>query len=169
MKTITENYETRTKDELLKEVQQRGLEGVVTEASLKSEIITALETNDKSQPATPKTAGSTDKKGKRKRRSRGLRNLDTALNRLTRSGSKLATAVDDGFETYRDERKKSSEKKKDGALRDFVDNVADGVSKAQKKSGGATKDLLTIFCTKRTKKRVRRAAKNLGSFVPFIR
>jgi hypothetical protein len=169
MKTITENYETRTKDELLKEVQQRGLEGVVTESSLKSEIVAALEANDKSKPGSLQTDGNTDKKGKRKRRSRGLRNLDTALNRLTRSGSKLATAVDDGFETYRDERKKSTRKKKDGGLVDLMDNVAEGVSKAQEKSGGATKDLLTMFCTKRTKKRARRAAKNIGSFMPFIR
>lgn len=169
MKTITENYEARTKEELLKEVQQRKLESAVTESSLKSDIVDALKEDDKSKPESPRTAGKTGKKGKRKRRSRGLRNLDTALNRLTRSGKKLASAVDDGFKTYRDERKKSEEKKKDGALQDLVDNVADGVSKAQEKSGGATKDLLTIFCTKRTKKRVRRAAKNLGSFVPFLR
>jgi hypothetical protein len=169
MKTITENYETRTKDELLKEVQQRGLEGVVTESSLKGEIVAALEANDESKPGTAQTDGRTDKKDKRKRRSRGLRSLDTALNRLTRSGRKLATAVDDGFETYRDERKKSARKKKDGAFRDLVNNVADGVAKAQEKSGGATKDLLTMFCTKRTKKTARRAAKNIGAFVPFIR
>lgn len=169
MKTITENYETRTKDELLKEVQQRKLESDVTESSLKSEIIAALETDDKSKPEIPRTDGNTDKKGKRKRRSRGLRNLDTTLNRLTRSGKKLATAVDDGFKTYRDERKKSARKKKDGALLDLVNNVAEGVSKAQKKSGGATRDLLTMFSTKRTKKRVRRAAKNIGAFMPFMR
>jgi len=169
MRTITENYETRTKDELLKEVQQRKLESDVTESSLKSDIIAALEADDKSKPQSTKIDSNSDKKGKRKRRSRGLRNLDTALNRLTRSGKKLAGAVDDGFKTYRDERKKSARKKKDGAILDLVNNVADGVAKAQEKSGGATKDLLTVFCTKRTKKRVRRAAKNIGAFVPFIR
>ena len=51
----------------------------------------------------------------------------------------------------------------------FKKNNNVSVKEAQEKSGGATKDLLTIFCTKRTKKQFRKAAKTVGSLIPFIR
>jgi len=162
-KDITENYDSHTKEELLEEVKLRGLD--VSASALKSDIVAELERSD--DPGFQTTSAVPD--GAKRKRSRGLRGVDTALNRLTRSGSKLATAVDKGFETYRDERKKSAEKKKDGAVLDLVNNVAEGVKVAQEKSGGATKDLLTIFSSKRTKKQFRRLARSVGSLVPFIR
>ena len=169
MKSITENYDTHTKEELLDEVQLRGLEGI-SPSSLKSDIVATLESDDRERLKSSRVRQTDEDpdvvKGKR---SRGLRSVDTALNRLTSAGSKLATAVDKGFETYRDERKKSAQKKKDGALLDLMNNVAEGVKVAQENSGGATKDLLTMFWTKRNKKQFRKLARSVSSLVPFIR
>jgi hypothetical protein len=110
-----------------------------------------------------------DKKKKKARRTRELKTIQCAENRLTKSGRILAKALEKGFRTYRDERKDSAEKRKDGALVDFVDNFATGFKKGQKKAAPASEKIITAFSTKRTKKQFRRAVRSLTSLVPFLR
>jgi hypothetical protein len=98
-----------------------------------------------------------------------LRTIQCAENRLTKAGRTLAEALEEGLNTYREERKKSAEKKRDGALVDFVDNFAAGFAEAQKEAAPASEDIITAFSTKRTKKQFRRAVRTLSSFFPFIR
>jgi hypothetical protein len=105
----------------------------------------------------------------RARRTRGLRTMQRMEDRLTRASRTLAEAFEEGFSTYRDERKKSAEKKRDGALVDFVDNFAAGFADAQEVAAPASKDIITAFSTKRTRKQLRRAARAVSSFFPFVR
>jgi hypothetical protein len=109
------------------------------------------------------------KKKKEARRTRELKTIQCAENRLTKSGRILAKALEKGFRTYRDERKDSAEKRKDGALVDFVDNFAKGFKKGQKRAAPASEKIITAFSTKRTKKQFRRVARRLTSLVPFLR
>jgi hypothetical protein len=115
------------------------------------------------------SASEDDEEGKKTKRTRGLRTIQCAENRLTKAGRTLAEALEEGLNTYREERKKSAEKKRDGALVDFVDNFAAGFAEAQKEAAPASEDIITAFSTKRTKKQFRRAVRTLSSFFPFIR
>jgi hypothetical protein len=108
-------------------------------------------------------------KGGKKRRTRGLRTMQTAENRLTKASRTLADALEKGFKIYRDERKKSAQKRRDGAMVDFVDNFAAGVEETQRVAAPASNDVITAFSTKRTRKQLRRAARAISRFFPFVR
>lgn len=111
-----------------------------------------------------------DRGGRRRvRRSRGLRTIQFAENRLTRAGHTLADALEEGLSTYRRKRRKSAERKKDGALLDAVDNFARGFGDAQEVAAPASEDIITAFSTKRIKKQMRRAARaTMRTFFPSI-
>jgi hypothetical protein len=116
--------------------------------------------------ATPK--GRKKKDGKKKKKySKDLKGIQKIENRVSKSGDTLAGAIDAGLETYRNERKKTAEKKKDGALVHFGDNLASGVEDFQKESAPALKQL--VRSNKRGRKDLRKTAKAIISSIPFLR
>jgi hypothetical protein len=79
----------------------------------------------------------TTKKKRRKRKySRGTKDLQRLERGMTRASSRVAEAVAKGFRTYNKESKKSGRRKRDGAMRDALENatlaLADSAGEAAK-------------------------------------
>ena len=114
-----------------------------------------------SKPASDTTPGATDgeqltrqpvvyeRKKKKKKYSRGLREPQKAEQRISRAAERLAEAVADGLSEYRDRSSSSARKKRDGAIRDAVRNVGRGLSKAIETSAKAPTDLTRKISTRR--------------------
>jgi hypothetical protein len=70
------------------------------------------------------------KRNKKKKRefSRGLQSIQETEVGLTRAANRLADAVADGLREYRRSRDRSSKRKSDGIVVDYVPNVARGLS-----------------------------------------
>lgn len=77
-------------------------------------------------------------KGKRKKRkySRGLRDIQTFERRMSKSNEKMAKAVVKGWKEYRKSADKSSRKRRDGVLVDMNVNMARGFSRMLEESSG---------------------------------
>ncbi len=69
------------------------------------------------------------KKKRKKRYSQGFKDIQIMERRLTRASHRMAQSIDEGMDTYRKARNKSARKKRDGAIVDFVPNVAKGAGK----------------------------------------
>jgi hypothetical protein len=72
------------------------------------------------------------KKKKKKKRdySEGLQSIQMSEVALTRGANRIASAVSKGLGKYRRSRDKSSRRKRDGMVVDYVPNVGKGISKA---------------------------------------
>ncbi|NVJ25488.1 MULTISPECIES: hypothetical protein [Myxococcus] len=98
--------------------------------------------------------------GKRKRKtSKGLKNLDKAHDNVSRAMENLSASVSDGLKTYRREQKASAERKKDGALRDLMKNSGKAMSDSLKTLSKVPRDLTRTIDSKRNRKQVRAIAK----------
>jgi hypothetical protein len=74
-------------------------------------------------------------KGKNKRRySRGLGDLQRGARRMSKISARLARAYSKGFATFYAASDKSALKKRDGALRDFSQNLGKAASKSLRAS-----------------------------------
>ena len=93
------------------------------------------------EPSTSSGAGVTDAERtglrpvvydvrKRKRRSRGLKEIQRQEESLSRAAQRAADAVADGFSEYRRRRIRSAERKLDGAMMDAVRNSGRGLEEA---------------------------------------
>lgn len=67
-----------------------------------------------------------DRRGKRRKQSKHLKQVEKAVRRVTEAGSA-------GMSSYLDRHKRSNEKKKDGWIRDLGKNVAAASKKTSKK------------------------------------
>jgi ribosomal protein L14 len=102
------------------------------------------------------------KKRKKKRgSSRSSRRLEDIENRATKSLRRVTKAVDRGVKIYREKRDKSERKRRDGALVDFYENAAVGMSETIAQASPALSDLARAFNTRRRRKNIRRL---IGSF-----
>lgn len=99
---------------------------------------------------------------KKKKASKGLKNVQKAHRNVARAMDHLASAVSDGMSTYRTEHRKSEEKKKDGGLRDAIKNSGKAMSDTLKSLSKVPKDLTKSVDSKRTRKQVRNAARFLS-------
>ncbi|MFY2557191.1 hypothetical protein ACN469_06130 [Corallococcus terminator] len=98
--------------------------------------------------------------GKKKRKtSKGLKNLDKAHDNVSRAMENLSASVSDGLKTYRREQKASAERKKDGALRDLMKNSGKAMSDSLKTLSKVPRDLTRTIDSKRNRKQVRAIAK----------
>ncbi len=72
-----------------------------------------------------------DSKKRKKKRgsSRSARRLEDIEDRASKSLHRVAKAVENGVSTYIDKRDSSARKRRDGALVDFYENAAGGISK----------------------------------------
>lgn len=111
------------------------------------------------------------KKKKKKKTSRGLRDVQRAERRLSKSTDRVAKAVRKGTRTYRKRRNKSARKRRDGALTDMVINVAEGTSDALASASPILVDITKAFNTKRMRREVRRQVRAASRLVrvPFLR
>jgi|GEM_PF-6323202 len=98
--------------------------------------------------------------GKKKRKtSKGLKNLDKAHDNASRAMEHLSASISDGLKTYRREQKASAEKKKDGALRDLMKNSGKAASDSLKTLSKVPRDLTRTLDNKRNRKQVRAVAR----------
>jgi hypothetical protein len=104
------------------------------------------------------------RKRRKKRYSRGLRDIQTTNRGLTRAGRRLVRAVDDGMTRYLKESNKSARKRRDGAWRDFGLNVADAIGAGLREASGIPPDLARTFNTRGWRKSMRRSLKATARF-----
>src|SRR5690349_19554638 len=81
------------------------------------------------------------KKKKKKKYSRGLKDLQLTGRGITRVSSRIASAVYKGMQAFRKASDKSAGKKRDGALRDLVLNMGKASSKSLRVVSGVPRDL----------------------------
>jgi hypothetical protein len=100
-------------------------------------------------PETPATA-------RKKKYSRGLRGAQEMERAASKATHRMARAVEKGLAAYREERDRSAGKRRDGALRDFADNVAHGTSKALREASRVPADLAKALDARPLRKMMRR-------------
>lgn len=81
-----------------------------------------------------------EKRGKR-RYSEGLEDLQRLERDATRIQAKVIRALDRGLDAYREARDDSARNKRDGALRDFGVNAAEGVSTMLEEMSGVPREV----------------------------
>jgi hypothetical protein len=115
--------------------------------------------SDRAHPTTaepPEAAPEAVEAGKKKRKtSRGLRDLQKINRRLTRTAHRLSRAVEKGIATYRERSEASAEKQRDGALRDLPRNAAEGLSVTLRKASRLPVDLVDAVDVPTTRRLVR--------------
>ena len=75
------------------------------------------------------------KKSKKKRKySKGLKEIQVAGRRVTRTSSKMISAVSKGMDAFRKASDKSARRKRDGVIRDFGVNSAKGMGRSLRES-----------------------------------
>ena len=111
---------------------------------------------------------------KRERRTKGSRTSSRGTRRLTeidRRASKalrrVTRALDHGIDSYIEHRDKSKEKRRDGAVVDFVENVSYGVSKTLSDASPVLHDVAEALNTRRWRKQTRRIARAFAR-IPLI-
>jgi len=98
---------------------------------------------DFTQPAQPVAMGppivvDDDRKGKKNRRySRGLRTVQDVERGVSRSLETLSEALARTFRDYRKRSSRSSRRKRDGAIRDGIENWTKAMSKGMRVAGDA--------------------------------
>jgi hypothetical protein len=107
------------------------------------------------------------RKGKKKKYSRGLKGAQRFEDGLTTAAKRLSRAVERGLRVYRKRRNKSARKRKDGAIRDGLDNASIGLGRALRVASDAPYD----FTRKVNSKRFSRDLRNTLRFftLPFFR
>ena len=76
-----------------------------------------------------------------RRYSRGMRDPQLCERDFTRGAERLANAVADGLSVYRRERDRSASRERDGAIRDFLPNLGDGLSEALRGASDVPRDV----------------------------
>jgi hypothetical protein len=120
---------------------------------------------DLSRPIVMKT-----KKKKKRRYSRGLRDVQVAGRRMTRVSSRTARAVVKGMNAFRKASDKSARRKRDGVIRDFGLNAAKGMTRSLRASSRIPLDFAKAFDTRASRRFVRlqlRAASRFGRVLRF--
>ena len=108
-------------------------------------------------PSAPKDK----KKGKKKRYSSGTKGAQTFERRISKSAHRVSKAVERGLREYLDERGKSSEKRKDGAVIESYVNIAKGISEGVADASPALTDVAKAINSKRTRKVLRGVMKTI--------
>lgn len=111
--------------------------------------------------------GGEKKKKKKRKYSRGLKEVQRGERDVAKASRRLARAVAEGFTTYYRRDRKSSRKKRDGAIRDAVKNWAKGLGKAARKGSDVPYDLAKALDTKTVRRNVRSLIRFLAP--PFVR
>jgi hypothetical protein len=101
------------------------------------------------------------RKGRKKGSSRTARRLEDIERDVSRALRRVSRAVKHGMDTYVEERDESARRRRDGALVDFYNNVAEGVSRAVAEAAPAIPDISYAFNTGRLRKQLRRTLRSI--------
>ena len=115
-------------------------------------------------PEAPLVITRKKKKKKKRKYSKGLKDVQRMERRATDASHRLARAVADGLSTYRKERNKSSRKKRDGAVVDFIPNAAEGLSKSMRVASRVPVDVAKAVNTKRVRRQMRAVVRMMRPF-----
>jgi len=105
-----------------------------------------------------------DRKKKKRKYSRGLRDLQVSGRRMTKVSSNVTRAVSKGLRAYRKASDKSARKKRDGALRDLGLNAAKGATKLLRASSSVPYDLARAMNRRGLRRSVRRQVRSAARF-----
>jgi hypothetical protein len=109
-----------------------------------------------------------DKRKKKKRRtSAGLGDAERFGHHATRASSRLARAVSKGFRRYERERDRSARNRRDGALRDFIENASLGLGATLRAAADVPYELARGTNSRGVRRQTRCFAGVLA--VPFLR
>ena len=102
------------------------------------------------------------KKKKRKRRySKGLGEFQRMERHLTRSTHRLVRATDKGLSSYRKSSLKSSRKKRDGVIRDFIPNSGIALSRTLRSASPLPNDIARAMNTKLYRRELKRQIRTI--------
>jgi len=93
--------------------------------------------------------------------SRSARRLEDIESRVSKSVRRVSKAVDNGVSTYLEKRDKSARKRRDGALVDFCENAAVGVSKTLAESAPVLTDFAKALNSRRVRKTIRKVVRSI--------
>ena len=96
-------------------------------------------------------------KKKKRKYTRGLKDLQKLERGLSKAARRLSRAAAGGVSLYRRRSNKSSRKKRDGAIKDGLENWTRGLGKAVRKSGDGPYDIAKSLNSKRVSRQVRSA------------
>jgi hypothetical protein len=103
------------------------------------------------------------KKKKRKRRySKGLKEIQRMERHLTRSADRMARATEKGIKTYRKLSTKSARQKKDGAILDFIPNSGIALSRSLRIASTIPYDISQAMDTPQNRKRLKRQLRTIS-------
>ena len=108
-------------------------------------------------------------KKKKKKYSRGFKELQVWDRNFAKSVQKLARAVDRGLARYSKLQDKSARKRRDGALKTYSKDATRGLQKMIRESTKALPAIRDAAVPKRVERQIRRTAKNLLQAPPFLR
>jgi len=101
------------------------------------------------------------KKKKRKRYSKGLEEFQQMERHFTRASHRMARAIEKGIGDYRLSSIKSSKKRRDGVIRDFIPNSGIALTHALKEIGAVPNDVARALNTKPMRRRLRRQLRGI--------
>ena len=94
---------------------------------------------------------------KKRKYTRGTKDVQRLERGVTKASRRLSRAVASGFATYEKKRNKSSRKKRDGAIRDAIENWTRAYGRAIRKGSDAPYDVAKALNTKRLSRPIRDA------------
>ena len=100
-------------------------------------------------------------RGRKKGSSRTARRLEDIERDVSRALRRVSRAVKHGMDTYVEERDESERRRRDGALVDFYNNVAEGISRAVAEAAPAIPDISYTFNSGRLRKQIRRTLRSI--------
>lgn len=115
----------------------------------------APEAERTAEDPTPAAGAVVGEKAKKRKTTRGLRDLQKMTRRLTKTAHRATRAVEKGIATYRERSEVSAEEKRDGALRDLPKNAAEGLSVTIRKASRLPVDLVDAVDVPTTRRLVR--------------
>jgi hypothetical protein len=95
------------------------------------------------------------KKRKKKKYSRGLKDAQRLEDGLSQASQRLGRSVERGLRTYRKRRNKSARRRKDGAIRDGLENVSIGFGRTLRVASDAPYDVARKINSKSFSRRLR--------------
>jgi hypothetical protein len=107
------------------------------------------------------------KRRARRGSSRTARRLEDIERRLSRATRRVARATEHGVSEYIDRRDRSASARRDGALVDFYENVARGVSVGLAEASPVTVDVAKAFNTRNLRRQIRRTLASLPRIPVF--
>ena len=120
------------------------------------------------KPRSEKRA-KTAKQPKAEMYSRGLADIQQAEADLLRVMRRATRAIGHGVDTYEQERAKSAEMKRDGAIVDFPHNSAKALSETLKEASEIPVDVAEAITTQNYRRRLRRNLKNVSKALRVFR